>query len=158
MAVSQEVIELSRLLESRFAAEEISLNDHISRSHSVTTSLNPADEITIDSCHNLVSSDASEFNDHASSVAKGHEISVYQLAEDEDSSHRPVHHVPWALRRRHLLCLMVVLVFMIIALEVTQYFSIRNQGLATTTQQIHYLWTYGPTAGNAQMLYPIFPG
>ncbi|KAH0014302.1 hypothetical protein KCU78_g8740, partial [Aureobasidium melanogenum] len=35
---------------------------------------------------------------------------------------------------------------MIITLEVTQYLSIKNQGLATTTQRIHYLWTYGPTA------------
>lgn len=157
MAVSQEVVELSRLLESRFAAEEISLDDRISRSHSATTSLNPADEITIDSYHNLVSSDASETNDHASSIAKGHNVSVHQIAEEEDSSHRPVHHVPWALHRKHLLCLIVVLVFMIIALEVTQYLSIENQGLVTTTQRIHYLWTYGPTAGNTQMPYRTSP-
>lgn len=153
MAISQEVIELSRLLDSRFAAEEISLDDRASQSHSATTSLHPADRTTTDSSQDLVSLDANDTNDHASSVAKVYDVSVHPVAEEEDSNHRRAHHTPWALRRSHLLCLMIVLVLMIVALEVTQYLSIKNQGLATTTQRIHYIWTYGPTAGNIRMLY-----
>lgn len=148
MAVSEEVIELSRLLDSRFATEEVSLDDRGSQSHSATTSLYPADRTTIESVQNLELSDANDDNNHASSIAKGHDVSVRPLAEEEDSDYHRTHHAPWALRRLHLICLVVVSVLMIIALEVTQYISNKNQGLATTTQRIHYLWTYGPTAGN----------
>ncbi|CAD0085539.1 unnamed protein product [Aureobasidium mustum] len=146
MAVSEEVIELSRLLDSRFATEEVSLDDRGSQSHSATTSLYPADRTTIESIQNLELSDANDDNNHASSIAKGHDISVHPLAGEENSDYHRTYHAPWALRRLHLLCLVVVLVLMIIALEVTQYISNKNQGLATTTQRIHYLWTYGPTA------------
>lgn len=146
MAVSQEVIELSRLLDSRFAAEEISLDDRVSQSHSATTSLHPVDRITTDSSQDLL--DANDTNDHPSSIAKVYDVSVNPVAEKEDLDHRYVHHTPWALRRSHLICLMIILVLMIVALEVTQYLSIKNQGLATTTQRIQYIWTYGPTAGN----------
>ena len=34
-----------------------------------------------------------------------------------------------------------------VVLSLLYAYSVRNQGLATTDESMHYLWTYGPTAG-----------
>ncbi|KAH8893091.1 hypothetical protein GQ53DRAFT_718706 [Thozetella sp. PMI_491] len=49
------------------------------------------------------------------------------------------------LRRFFLPGMALVFAGMIAALEVLNYYSGRNQGLATELEDQHYLWTYGPT-------------
>lgn len=51
---------------------------------------------------------------------------------------------PFWFCRGFLLTNAVVFSLAIIALEVLYYLSKRNQGLATVSQNMHYLWTYGP--------------
>lgn len=54
---------------------------------------------------------------------------------------------PFYLRSTFLLGLAAVFALMIAALEILDYVSERDQGLATVSQNLHYLWTYGPTFG-----------
>lgn len=54
---------------------------------------------------------------------------------------------PFHLRRPVLLAAAAVFVLMVVALEVLRYVSERDDGLATVSENMHYLWTYGPTAG-----------
>ncbi|KAH0172683.1 hypothetical protein KCU67_g1627, partial [Aureobasidium melanogenum] len=54
--------------------------------------------------------------------------------------------ISWALHQAHLIGLLVFLLGLIAALQLLYNLSERNQGLATATQNIHYIWTYGPTA------------
>lgn len=49
--------------------------------------------------------------------------------------------------RSYLLGSALLYCLMIGALEILHYFSQRNQGLATVSQDQHYLWTYGPSLG-----------
>ncbi|GME51181.1 uncharacterized protein LTHEOB_12502 [Neofusicoccum parvum] len=52
---------------------------------------------------------------------------------------------PFHLRRPVLLAAAAVFVLMVVALEVLRYVSERDDGLATVAENMHYLWTYGPT-------------
>lgn len=54
--------------------------------------------------------------------------------------------IPWTLHRVHLAGLFIFLLGLIVALEIVYWHSEANQGLATATENIHYFWTYGPTA------------
>jgi hypothetical protein len=54
--------------------------------------------------------------------------------------------IPWTLHRAHLTGLFMFLLGLIVALQIVYWHSEANQGLATATENIHYLWTYGPTA------------
>lgn len=54
---------------------------------------------------------------------------------------------PFYLRAPFLFGQAFVFALMIAALEALYYVSERNQGLTTTSQNLHYLWTYGPTLG-----------
>lgn len=49
--------------------------------------------------------------------------------------------------QRCFLAFSLVFSLMIAALEVTEYLSNTNQGLATVHDGYHYFWTYGPTLG-----------
>ncbi|EOD51312.1 hypothetical protein UCRNP2_1955 [Neofusicoccum parvum UCRNP2] len=53
---------------------------------------------------------------------------------------------PFHLRRPVLLAAAAVFVLMVVALEVLHHVSERDDGLATVSENMHYLWTYGPTA------------
>lgn len=46
-----------------------------------------------------------------------------------------------------LISLSVLLILMIAALEILYYISQHNQGLVTASEDMHYVWTYGPTFG-----------
>jgi hypothetical protein len=53
---------------------------------------------------------------------------------------------PTSLRRTTLASFIVVFCLILAALEVLKQYSDAHQGLTTTSQGRHYLWTYGPTA------------
>jgi hypothetical protein len=55
--------------------------------------------------------------------------------------------VPLALRRRSLVAFMVVYIILIIALAILFNYSNHHNGLVSSRANLHYLWTYGPTAG-----------
>jgi hypothetical protein len=55
--------------------------------------------------------------------------------------------IPWTLHRAHLTGLLIFLLGLIVGLQIVYRHSEKNQGLATATENAHYLWTYGPTAG-----------
>lgn len=44
-----------------------------------------------------------------------------------------------------LISLAMLLTLMIVVLEVLNYISRHNQGLMTASENMHYIWTYGPT-------------
>lgn len=54
---------------------------------------------------------------------------------------------PFYLRAPFLFGQAFVFALMIAALEALYYVSERDKGLTTTSQNLHYLWTYGPTFG-----------
>lgn len=54
---------------------------------------------------------------------------------------------PFYLRAPFLFSQAFVFALMIAALEALYYVSKRDKGLTTTSQNLHYLWTYGPTFG-----------
>lgn len=54
---------------------------------------------------------------------------------------------PVWLRRFTLAGFAALFLAMFVALQVLYSISQRNHGLATSKDQDHYLWTYGPTAG-----------
>lgn len=56
--------------------------------------------------------------------------------------------LPFVLRRMVLLGFSFCLVVLFLALELLQYFSVKNKGLVTADESKHYAWTYAPTAGN----------
>ncbi|KAJ5287532.1 hypothetical protein N7478_003218 [Penicillium angulare] len=53
---------------------------------------------------------------------------------------------PTYIRRRVLMAFVIVFCGIIATLEVLNHISSTNQGLASSTESRHYLWTYGPTA------------
>lgn len=72
-----------------------------------------------------------------------------------ENSHHSVRETPLAARNLWtpsclqpvaLIVLMVLMTLMIAALEIIYQVAQRNQGLASTSLNEHYLWTYGPTA------------
>lgn len=70
-----------------------------------------------------------------------------EVLTDEPSTSGEPTWMPFYLRRVFLLGFAVVFVLMIVALEVLYFFSVRDGGLATVEERLHYLWTYGPTFG-----------
>ena len=54
---------------------------------------------------------------------------------------------PFLLRRVSLYGFAAIYVVIIIALTLLQAFDRKNGGLVTTNQNLHYLWTFGPTFG-----------
>ena len=57
--------------------------------------------------------------------------------------------LPWRppyLRRRILLCFLLIFVLMLVTVEVLLVVSDRNYGIADGYSDYYYLWTYGPTA------------
>lgn len=59
--------------------------------------------------------------------------------------------MPFYLRRVFLVGFAVVFILMVVALEVLYFVSVRDGGLATVEERLHYLWTYGPTLGGFVM-------
>lgn len=51
-----------------------------------------------------------------------------------------------------LIFLSVLLALIITALEISYYISQQNQGLLTASEDMHYVWTYGPTLGKVELL------
>ncbi|KAB2569610.1 hypothetical protein BFW01_g12268 [Lasiodiplodia theobromae] len=68
-----------------------------------------------------------------------------EVLTDEASTSGEPTWMPFYLRRVFLLGFAVVFILMIVALEVLYFFSVRDGGLATVEESLHYLWTYGPT-------------
>ncbi|XXG97848.1 Sigma-adaptin 3A [Hypoxylon texense] len=54
--------------------------------------------------------------------------------------------LPFHLRRIVFITFAILLGLMVVALEVLFVISQRNQGLTESRSNLHYLWTYGPTA------------
>jgi hypothetical protein len=77
---------------------------------------------------------------------------------ENEISETPHLWVPWSLRRSVLVGHGVLFVVLILALEVLNRVSQRKQGLATSSERLHYLWTYGPTASKnlSNLSYGIF--
>lgn len=72
---------------------------------------------------------------------------------DQSAEHT---HPTWTdpyFRPLFLTSLATFLILMIAVLEVLHHISQHNQGLVTVSENMHYLWTYGPTFGKSQ-LYP----
>jgi hypothetical protein len=65
-----------------------------------------------------------------------------ELTESPETSGRR----PSYLRRRVLILFALCFCAIIAALETIEYFSQANNGLASSVEDLHYLWTYGPTA------------
>ncbi|KAJ8116976.1 hypothetical protein ONZ43_g4313 [Nemania bipapillata] len=75
------------------------------------------------------------------------------LMESESESEKQPHEGfvkhewrPLYLRRWLLLSCSLLCVSLIVAVELLSWYSTKNNGLAESTNRIHYLWTYGPTA------------
>lgn len=133
MALGEEALELGMLLDSTFSIAEQSCHTESVRNHS---------------CQSLDPEQLSHTNTEVKSIDTN--------TDEENSNHRKrtTSYTPWTLHRISLLGLLLVSVSLIVVLEVLYHVSKDSQGLATTTKNIHYLWTYGPTAG--QQLHP-FP-
>lgn len=63
--------------------------------------------------------------------------------------HRPIHAgwTPKYLHRTTFIVFAIIFTSILIALTVLYSYSQRNQGVSTADPNLHYLWTYGPTAG-----------
>lgn len=57
--------------------------------------------------------------------------------------------MPWTLRKVPLLGFIISLIVLVVVLEVLYSMSNKYQGLATTGEDIHYLWKYGPTVSKS---------
>ncbi|KAK8107996.1 uncharacterized protein PG998_010009 [Apiospora kogelbergensis] len=53
---------------------------------------------------------------------------------------------PKYLRRSVIATFILIFAFLIVAIEALVIVSARNDGIATSRSELHYLWTYGPTA------------
>jgi hypothetical protein len=99
--------------------------------------------------------------DPAKSKSKSPDVSVgetYLAANGADTNtlrgDHPVHDgvrpkmwTPFVLRRFTLIGAACVFAAILLALEILDLVANRNNGLSTTEDSKHYLWTYGPTAG-----------
>jgi hypothetical protein len=54
--------------------------------------------------------------------------------------------MPWTLRKAPLLGFIASLIVLAVVLEVLYFMSNKYQGLASSGEDIYYLWKYGPTA------------
>ena len=69
------------------------------------------------------------------------------LDQERKRKNKDVLWTPLYLRRTTFSLFIFVFVVILIALAVLYSYSERNQGLSTANPNLHYLWTYGPTAG-----------
>jgi hypothetical protein len=56
---------------------------------------------------------------------------------------------PESLRRKRISINAAVLTVIILALGLLEHYSNHNDGLATASTKLHYLWTYGSTASKS---------
>ncbi len=61
--------------------------------------------------------------------------------------------IPISLYRRTLLAFATVFLTAIIALAVLFNYSNKHNGLVSSNQSLHYLWTFGPTAGKFKIIF-----
>ncbi|GKZ37496.1 hypothetical protein AbraIFM66950_009046 [Aspergillus brasiliensis] len=61
---------------------------------------------------------------------------------------------PVILRSVSLAVFVVLFISFIIVIEVLYSVSTQKEGLSTSEERYHYLWTYGPTAGEPSFAYP----
>ncbi|KAK5635128.1 hypothetical protein RRF57_010840 [Xylaria bambusicola] len=76
------------------------------------------------------------------------EFSVPQ-SFDASSTHSTEASLPWRpfyLRRSVLCGFILVFILVVAAIETLLAISDKNKGIASSTSNLHYLWTYGPTA------------
>lgn len=68
---------------------------------------------------------------------------------DSDTEARSPRHlqVPFALSRPVLATAFVGFALIFITLQIIDSYARSHYGLATSSSNLHYLWTYGPTAG-----------
>jgi hypothetical protein len=59
---------------------------------------------------------------------------------------------PVFLHLGFFVCCAILFISMIIVLEVLYWLSERDHGLAGSSQDRHYFWTYGPAAGKAMLI------
>lgn len=58
--------------------------------------------------------------------------------------------VPHALKRTSLLAFLIAYLLLIIALAVLFDYSNKHNGIVSSQENLHYLWTYGPTASKPE--------
>lgn len=95
----------------------------------------------------------SEISDSSASVETrpdetGNDLQRPALDQSADRTH-PM----WTdvyFRPLFLISLSVLLILMIAALEFLYYISQHNQGLVNASEDMHYIWTYGPTFGKVR--------
>lgn len=58
---------------------------------------------------------------------------------------------PSYLRRRVISAFLVVFLLMIVGLEILYQYSLEHHGFMSSNEGLHYLWTYGPTAGEGRV-------
>lgn len=83
----------------------------------------------------------------------GSENGLQPPGPDQSAEHT---HPTWTdpyFRPLSLTSLATFLILMVAILEVLHHISQHNQGLVTVSENMHYVWTYGPTFGKSQ-LYP----
>jgi hypothetical protein len=76
------------------------------------------------------------------SIGEGRFDGVVREKLDDEASW-----IPAALRRRSLLAFIAAYTALIVVLAVLFSYSNQHDGLASSDEKFHYLWTYGPTAG-----------
>ncbi|KAJ5731120.1 uncharacterized protein N7483_005628 [Penicillium malachiteum] len=87
-----------------------------------------------------------------SSIGKGssassiHSVSTISPKDYTSIAVSPPGWRPAYLRKRVITGFAIIFCAIIIALEILNYVSSKNQGLTSSTESRHYLWTYGPTA------------
>ncbi|KAJ6015673.1 hypothetical protein N7540_010264 [Penicillium herquei] len=81
-----------------------------------------------------------------SSVSSIHSVSTISPKDYTSIAVPPPGWRPAYLRKRVLSGFAIIFCAIIIALEILNYVSSKNQGLTSSTESRHYLWTYGPTA------------
>ncbi|KAJ5622129.1 hypothetical protein N7528_005361 [Penicillium herquei] len=83
---------------------------------------------------------------NGSLVSSIHSISTISPKDYTSIAVPPPGWRPAYLRKRVLTGFAITFCAIIIALEILNYVSSKNQGLTSSTESRHYLWTYGPTA------------
>jgi len=77
----------------------------------------------------------------------------YETTAGKDHTSKPdrtrISSIPWTLRKASLLGFIISLIILVVVLEVLYYLSSKHQGLATSGENIYYLWKYGPTASKS---------
>lgn len=81
---------------------------------------------------------------HRSSENDG---AISEVTADVDTNCHFTTFVPWTLRYTSLFAFFMVVAGMLATLEVLHHISDKDQGLATSSESLHYIWTYCPTAG-----------